>query len=230
MNYNETNQSLLDTRLLQLQTLDKEINVNLYKYKQSINDYLQNISLSKTTKKLISFPDTEFWGSSSIENGFVVNGNECLNMCLNNVLCTGATYDKNKKYCWARSGEGQLIENKNTISYISSTQQEIKNMKTLNNKIQNLQKQKIDLINSLNKSIPKENMHLQEYEMNKMIEKLKIENEKLDSLIKHTNLNNEEYEDTTLIVKKNNMVYNILVILVILVIVVLGFVILQRRK
>ncbi len=37
MNYNETNQSLLDTRLLQLQTLDKEINVNLYKYKQSIN-------------------------------------------------------------------------------------------------------------------------------------------------------------------------------------------------
>ena len=151
-------------------------------------------------------------------------------MCLNNVLCTGATYDKNKKYCWARSGEGQLIENKNTISYISSTQQEIKNMKTLNNKIQNLQKQKIDLINSLNKSIPKENMHLQEYEMNKMIEKLKIENEKLDSLIKHTNLNNEEYEDTTLIVKKNNMVYNILVILVILVIVVLGFVILQRRK
>ena len=73
-------------------------------------------------------------------------------------------------------------------------------------------------------------MHLQEYEMNKMIEKLKIENEKLDSLIKHTNLNNEEYEDTTLIVKKNNMVYNILVILVILVIVVLGFVILQRRK
>jgi hypothetical protein len=150
-------------------------------------------------------------------------------MCLNNVLCTGATYDKNKKYCWARSGEGQLIENKNAISFISSTEQEIKNMKTLNNKIQSLQKQKMDLINSLNKSIPKEKMHLQDYEMQQMIEKLKIENDKLDALIKHTNLNNEEYENTTLIVKKNNMVYNILVILVIFVIVVLGLIILKKK-
>ena len=101
---------------------------------------------SSTNNTLITVPNMDFWGSSSIQSGYVNSNDECLNMCNNNASCTGATYDKTKKYCWARSGESQLRVNNNTNAIVPLTISQVNGMKSLNNLILKLQKQKMFLL------------------------------------------------------------------------------------
>ena len=48
-----------------------------------------------------------YWGMASINEGAVTTIDECKAMCMSSSQCTGATYNPDKNYCWARSGEGQ---------------------------------------------------------------------------------------------------------------------------
>jgi hypothetical protein len=48
-----------------------------------------------------------YWGAAAVSEGAASTIDECKAMCRSNSKCTGATYNPDKQYCWARSGEGQ---------------------------------------------------------------------------------------------------------------------------
>lgn len=214
MNYNNTTVPLIDTKLLQLQTIDKELNIKLCSYKQMANDYLQ--IMTGSNKTLVSYPNMEFWGSSGIEDGFVTDEQECMNMCSNNSLCRGATYDKKTRHCWARSGESQIIQNNNTIAIIPLQIAQINNMKILNSEILDLQNKKMDILKSINEDPLLISGQEEEDKLDIMIKKLNAENMMLDNLLKKKYTYNQEYNNTSLVVNRNNIIYNILFILVII--------------
>lgn len=220
MNYNNTSSSLIDTKLLQIQTIDKQIDIYLCKYKQAINNYLQSIS-SSTNNTLITVPNMDFWGSTSIQSGYVNNSDECLNMCNNNASCTGATYDKTKKYCWARSGESQLSPNNNTDAIVSLTIREVNHMKTLNNIILILQKRKMILLNSINDGPLRNSIGTEQEKINVMITRLQAENNKINSLLDQQFSYKRDYTNTSLVYNKNKIFFNILFFIVIIIIILL---------
>lgn len=215
MNYNDTTLSLVDTKLLQLQKIDKEINLNLCRYKQSVNDYLQNISVSKD-KTLVTYPNMEFWGSNGIQDGFVNDEEQCLNMCLNNGSCSGATYDKSKKYCWARTGESQVLTNEKTVAIVSPKIKQIKHMKVLNDKILKLQQKKMLMLNSIDDTGLLESNETEKIKLDKFIKKINNENIKLNELLEDNFSNKRDYENSSLVVNKNTIYYNISFVLVII--------------
>jgi len=229
MNYNNTSSSLIDTKLLQIQTIDKQININLCKYKQAINNYLQTIS-SSTNNTLITVPNMDFWGSTSIQSGYVNSSAECLNMCNNNASCTGATYDKTKKYCWARSGESQLTPNNNTNAIVSLTISQVNNMKMLNNLILKLQQQKMFLLSSINDDSLRNNIGTEQEKMNVIISQLQAENNKINSLLDQQFSYKRDYTNTSLVYNKNKIFFNILFIIAIILIIVLLSIFIKNKK
>jgi hypothetical protein len=229
MNYNNTSSSLIDTKLLQIQTIDKQININLCKYKQAINNYLQTIS-SSTNNTLITVPNMDFWGSTSIQSGYVNSSDECLNMCNNNASCTGATYDKTKKYCWARSGESQLTPNNNTNAIVSLTISQVNNMKMLNNLILKLQQQKMFLLSSINDDSLRNNIGTEQEKMNVIISQLQAENNKINSLLDQQFSYKRDYTNTSLVYNKNKIFFNILFIIAIILIIVLLSIFIKNKK
>lgn len=220
MNYNNTSSSLIDTKLLQIQSIDKQIDIYLCKYKQAINNYLQSIS-SSTNNTLITVPNMDFWGSTSIQSGYVNSTDECLNMCNNNASCTGATYDKTKKYCWARSGESQLSPNNNTDAIVSLTISQVNHMKTLNNIILILQKRKMILLNSINDGPLRNSIGTEQEKINVMITRLQAENNKINSLLDQQFSYKRDYTNTSLVYNKNKIFFNILFFIVIIIIILL---------
>jgi hypothetical protein len=220
MNYNNISTSLIDTKLLQIQTIDKLIDVNLYKYKEAINNYLQTIS-SSTNNTLTTIPNMDFWGSSYVQSGYVNSNNECLNMCYNNASCSGATYDKSKKYCWARSGESQITPNSNTNAIVSLTITQINNMKNINNTILGLQKKKMLLLNSIDGTPLSESIGLEQQKLNIVMSQLQKENSKIDDLLNKQFSYKRDYTNTSLIVNKSKMFFNILFIIILIIIIIL---------
>jgi len=229
MNYNNTSSSLIDTKLLQIQSLDKQININLCKYKQAISNYLQTIS-STTNNTLITVPNMDFWGSSSIQSGYVNSNDECLNMCNNNASCTGATYDKTKKYCWARSGESQIRPNNKTNAIVPLIISQVNGMKSLNNLILKLQQQKMFLLSTMNDGPLRNNIETEQEKLNVIISQLQAENNKINSLLDKDFSYKRDYTNTTLVYNKNKLFFNILFIIVIIIIVVIISIFLKNKK
>jgi hypothetical protein len=216
-----------DTILLQLQTLDKEIEVKINEYQELVKNYLQNISSSTTTnttnKNLVIYPNSEFWGTSGIDSGYVNNENECVNMCLNNASCTGATYNKQKKYCWARTGESQVIHNssgnKKTVSILNENNiSNLNSMKVLNDSIIDLQNKKMNILKNTNNSTLFHNNEIEQKKIDEVLEKLNIENNKLQTLLQKEYAYNREYDDSSLIVTRNTLYYNIFFFIIVVII------------
>lgn len=87
-----------------IEVLENEYEDLLKQYETAQNVHLS--SLDNTAQKFIAIIGKTFWGTAGLSEGAVKTQEECENMCANNANCTGATYNPTKKYCWARSGDG----------------------------------------------------------------------------------------------------------------------------
>lgn len=229
-NTQQKNKEIINETILKLDTLDLEYKNTLCQYRDAIIEYSINLKKSKenrTKDSYIQIPQKSFLGASVLDETTGGTIDDCINMCLNNGSCSGATYNSLKKTCWAKSGFSTLIDSTNNgdIAILQATQTSIDTINRLESKLENLRKQKVETLNVI--KIPST-------ELNNNIPQVLLDNENkcyndkniyyLDEL-SNINIDNSlkidnEYYYTDTKIKSNALIYKFLIFVFIILIII----------
>lgn len=103
----------INSSLIKIEVLKKEYEVVLQRYQEAIKNYISSV-ISNTDKNdtYANIKGRAWWGSKGIVEGAAATIEECENMCSSSELCSGATFNKVSRYCWARRGDGDISAGK----------------------------------------------------------------------------------------------------------------------
>ena len=150
------------------------------------------------TVDFVSLPGRSWWGTAALKEGAVTTEEDCKSMCASDEKCSGATFNPVKKYCWTRTGDGNLTSSEdNDSALIPKQKATLLVLKGLNEKLIQLnqqissQMQQIEPdVNKTNEENMEKQQQLNEY-YNKLLEQ-KIEMEKQLQEYYSIDQNNEE--------------------------------------
>ena len=199
---------------LSLSLLGQEYDALLIQYQQAYKNYMDYISSSSfsastsaSTATYATLQGKTFWGTGGVSEGASNTVEECQGQCSSLSTCTGATFNPDKKYCWARKGEGDVIPGlDNDVAIVPKVKQYTDVLYTINSQLISLNKQMMDMTAASLPGLDEEsenrsNMNAQlmlNYE-NLMNEKRRVETlireyESLEDINKNTSLSvNQKY-------------------------------------
>jgi hypothetical protein len=218
-----TDTNMFDYQLLEIKNMDKQLSLLINKYNEANSNYsqslLNNVLSKKTgsnTSKFSFINGSSFWGSGIAEEGVVLDQDECVNMCLNNLKCTGATYNKTNNYCWARIGEGTVLPSSNeNVALVPEEYKNLLLMKSLNQQITDLQKKKRNILNNVNMSSVLIDQATSKEELDILINNLNTEKYKMTELLKMSQTYNQQYSNNTLNLNSLSLKYRVLFLFVV---------------
>jgi len=83
-----------------------------------------------------------WWGSTGLKEGPASTQQECENMCVTTTGCTGATFNPVQRYCWARGGDGSILQgDSNYYALVPKAAAALDTVKKINEKLLNLNEQ-----------------------------------------------------------------------------------------
>ena len=129
-------------------------------------------STNYSTKTSPVYPDTTntsyfsalkgrtWWGTAPLSEGPASTQKECETMCANSDKCSGATFNPVKRYCWARSGDGNLATGRDDdYALISKQQEALSLMKVLNDKLLNLNNKISTKLSTINPEVEQQDIN-----------------------------------------------------------------------
>ena len=223
MSFNEITNDKVKSTLIKVETLQKEYEVILQQYQESVQNYITLLESNKTNK-FVALKGRTWWGTNKLNEGTVNNQEECENMCINSEKCSGATFNPVKRYCWTRSGENNITPGlDNDYALISKDKSILLNMKYLNDKLLVLNKKITDELTNINPEVEKEykEKDKKKEELNNSYNRLleqKIELEKqLDEYYSIEQEENNQY----LYVNQQNMSFKMWICIAIIVVLII---------
>jgi len=187
------------------------------------NFYKSYIALIKEkNKKYVSLQGLTYWGTTGLKEGAVDSENECKALCSSDPLCTGATYNASKAYCWTRSGKGDVGPGLgDDVALITEVTQNANAIQQLNDKLTDLN---LKIGEALNKIIPevKEQMNEKAEKqgtLQAVYSQLLQDRKNIDGMIKEYRMIDQQYEDNTIYIDQAhsaNMLWFIFAIIIIL--------------
>ena len=132
---------------LSLSLLGQEYDDLLMKYEQAYKNYIDHISSSASSSSSLStLNGRTYWGTEGISEGASSTLEECSARCSSLSTCTGATFNPDKKYCWARKGEGEVMPGLDSdVAIIPKTKEYSDVLYKLNTQLIDLNKKMIDI-------------------------------------------------------------------------------------
>ena len=178
-----------------------------------------------TPKQFTEIKSQAFWGAGALNEKTVETVDECKALCSADLLCTGATYNPDKKYCWTRSGNDKpVMALPNDSAIVPTSVYKLNNMKALNKMLLDINKKIID---SINDSQPLYDSQQKEQDEKMIIininnERLKKERDEFEDKIKeHTNMD-KSISESSMYANKN---YYILISMFVIAICIVYFLI-----
>ena len=199
--------------ILKLQVLETEFNLVMKQYEQAHMNYiasLQSQGALNDSNKFVSLQGRVFWGTSGLKEGAVDSEEKCKALCSSDPLCTGATYNSSKSYCWTRSGKGSIAVGKDDeYALISDLTQSINNINQLNNRLTDLN-QKIE--KTLAEIVPEEQAQIEEKnskrkKMQDVYQQLIVDRKNIDDMLKEYRMLDQQYSDNSIYVQQTNTAY-----------------------
>jgi hypothetical protein len=176
-------------------------------------------------KQFTEIKGQAFWGTGALGEKTVSTVDECKALCSADLLCTGATYNPDKKYCWTRSGNDKpVMALPNDSALVPTSVYKLNNMKALNKMLLDINKKIID---SINDGQPLYDSQQKEQDEKMIIininnDRLKKERDELEAKIKvHTDMD-KAISESNMYANKN---YYILISMFIVVICIIYFLI-----
>ena len=184
---------------LSLSLLGQEYDALLIQYQQAYKNYIDYISSSTYTSASASasasasyatLQGNTFWGTGGVSEGASNTVEECQGQCSSLSNCTGATFNPDKKYCWARKGEGDVIPGlDNDVAIVPKVKQYTNVLYNINSQLIALNKKIMDMSNA---SVPE--LHKERETRSKINEQLMLNYEILMNEKKRVDLLIREYE------------------------------------
>ena len=219
-NSNSSNM-LNSSNILQLESLTKEIQLTETKYEEAYKNYLSLLNTSDIANKYVQLNGRTYWGIKGLSQAVSSNVNTCEALCSSNKLCTGATYNSDSKTCYVRGGKGTLmVGTETTFAIITQMQHATLTLSELNAKLISLNQQMNTLIGEIKPKYKKENTKNAQAktELDENYNKLIKEQKEIHKLLQNYQSINTDYNDTTLKVNQNVVIYNFLWVLIIIII------------
>lgn len=172
-------------------------------------------------KKYVELNGRVFWGTAGLKEGNVVSINECKALCSSDPLCTGATYNSAKAYCWTRSGKGDVATGLDTdIALLTDITQNTNMMQQLNDKLTELNRK---ISNALSEIVPEaqeqaNKKNAQQMQLQQIYDQLLTDRKNIDMMINEYRLINEEYTDNSVYVEQTNSAYILWIIFAVVIV------------
>jgi hypothetical protein len=160
MDYNEIQNDKLQEGIIKVETLQKEYEVTLQQYQEASNNYVNTLdTLDKNT--FVALKGRTWWGSSGLKEGTVETQTECETMCASDTKCTGATFNPVKKYCWTRSGDGNLSTGEdNEYALLTKQKSALELTNSLNAKLISINKEITTLLKDMNPHVTEQKQEI----------------------------------------------------------------------
>lgn len=158
MDYKEINNDKMKEALIKVETLQKEYEVTLQQYQEAVNNYIitlqTNTSNTDNQVKYTVLKGRSWWGLKGVSEGTVDTQEECETMCSNADKCSGATFNPVKRYCWTRTGEGEISAGSDTdYALIPKQKDSLRIMKVLNDRLLKINSEISKELTNVNPSI-----------------------------------------------------------------------------
>lgn len=221
-----------NSSIIKLKTLESEFGLLMNQYQQAQLNYLASINngngngngnTNSGNPKYNSLQGRTFWGTGGLQEGPAQSEDECKAMCSANSMCSGATYNSAKQYCWTRSGQGDIAVGLNTDTALITEINE--NAQT----IQRLNQQLLDIINQINNetvnSVPQAQTEIalkneQKQQLQKVYAKLQQERMQIENVLKEYEMLDQKYVDNSIYVEQTNTQYMLWLIFAVIIILV----------
>ena len=210
--------------ILKLQVLENEFSLVMKQYEQAHMNYissLQSQGALNDSNKYVSLQGRVFWGTAGLKEGNVDSEDSCKALCSSDPLCTGATYNSAKAYCWTRSGKGDVAVGLDTdYALITDVTQNVNNIKQLNDRLTILN-EKIE--KTLKEIVPEqqaevEDKNTKQNQLQKVYQQLLMDRQNIDEMIKESQMLEQQYNDNSIYVEQANSAYILWFIFAIIVI------------
>jgi len=206
---------------LELESLYKEFELIMIQYDQEYKNYL-SILKRKTVNSgdFVILEGKTYWGSAGLKEGSANTAEECKAMCSTDPKCSGATFKGKSKYCWTRSGEGEIMASSSKQDYaiITEIYQSASILYSLNIKTLDIIA-KIKQINQQNQQLAQKNQTEQTVNganLNTKYNLLLAQNKEIKEILQQYQTVEEDKMNTTLKVRQHSLHYKIYVIICIL--------------
>jgi len=169
--------------------------------------------------EFISIPGKNFWGRAPLSQGQVNSIQDCENMCASDPNCSGATFQSSNKVCFTRTGMSEVVSGQSSdYALIPQVRQMLNTLKNLNDELLNINQQIDTQIQALYPIAQQDqaDKNAKQLELNDNYAKLMEEKDDImTSLQDYENLE-KEYEDNSLSVNRENILYKFWSLLAIL--------------
>jgi len=164
-----------------------------------------------------------WWGTSGLSEGKVDTKEECENMCINSPECSGATFNPVKKYCWTRTGDtGVSAGMDSDIALITQQKAALIVMKTLNDRLLEINNQITNALQSINPEVEEEyeEKNRKKKELNSSYNQLLEQKIEIDKQLQEYYSIQQEYDNQSIYVNQQNVSYRFWVLITCLVILI----------
>jgi len=224
---NEIQNDKTNEALIKLQALQKEYDVVLQQYEEAVKNYittLQSTSISNSTNtSFTALKGRTWWGTQGVAEGIVDSQEQCEAMCAQSSVCTGATFNPVKRYCWARGGDGRLTPGQDDdYALIPQQRAALTNMKGLNDKLISLNNEIMTIVQDQQPQVEaqKQEQNNKYVKLSDSYQHLLEQKVAMEKQLQEYNSIEEDYENQNLYATQQNMAYSNWTIIAIAVVII----------
>ena len=177
--------------------------------------------LTTAQNKYVSLQGRTFWGTGGLKEGNVTSEDQCKALCSSDPLCSGATYNPDKAYCWTRSGKGDVaIGLGSDYALISEVAENATVMQELNERLTGLNQQIGDALNQVKPEVDKQmsEKNAKKDSLQVIYNQLLADRQNIDAMVKEYQMINQQYVDNSLYVVQANSSYTLWLIFALVII------------
>jgi hypothetical protein len=203
---NEIQNDKIKTALIKVETLQKEYEVTLQRYQESVKNYISSLQSDNTT--FTALKGRSWWGSTGLSEASVSSQQECEDMCATNDKCSGATFNPVKKYCWTRTGDSSITVGTNDdYALILQQKQALSVMKQMNEKLLNINKEITDELTSIRPQVEEQykEKNTKQQQLNESYQKLLEQKIEMDKQLREYYSIEQDETNQSLYVNQQNI-------------------------
>lgn len=153
------NEEKLKSSILNLESLELKFKNKLVQYKNAYNDYLSQLDKTHSSENEFKTVPGFYFAPPTLSRENATNANQCLALCSANSSCSGANYISKSGDCILYSGDSGSFVNDSSgkiISVVKTTDNNLQNLKSMNEEL-------INLNNTINDTIQKQGNSVTQY-------------------------------------------------------------------
>lgn len=215
-----------NSTITELNSLSIQYNNTLNLYKQTYKNYIDSLKIytnNENNKNFVQVPNIIYSGTNNINTQKINDVNSCQQMCNEDKICSGATYNLNNNNCSTKKGLSNLTRGSQyDISIVPKHIQLSYELKNINSQLILLNEKMTNLMNAYSKDFNQDILKTQKQKevLKNNFNNLYVERNEIDNIIVQNETINSQLNDSELKLNEYYSRYIILLFIVTIIIII----------